>query len=545
MKEKKKSSHQDVAHYNSQEEKLKYEQKQIIDFWKRLPSPNKRKVIKVDKLVLLKEIKENNGHVCSCTVCGRRRAVFGKEIERRLVEYCKELEYKGSLKTEQTTQKRIQLEKLRRKIFLQQSYNRRMILKFKPNYSLTTRQPEYSESEMTKEEFVSYNFSKNLIIDDTGFITLKDDYLNENSETIFELLAKIEQVDQPQSSLFPTGPGHHVSNSGQPRRIKNGNEEDDDDDEEEEDEEEYEDEDEEEYDSQEEDEDEDDDEDEQSEEQRWRQSRKMFRLNIAKLFLKSIIMAYKEKKALELQQRLIEEEEREESEKNKNNKKKSKKQKKKEKNEKKKREKEMLEKQRIDKEKDEEYDRRRELERQKDIELEKKLQKQREMEEAIHAEEEKEEKRLKELEEKQQQEIERQKEFYEQQEEERLKKQKEIEKEETKKKIFASPDPWKSSPTITHQNSTPEVFSSNSSTPELGPQQNGIKKQNGKHHQQIQTPQQPPMDNFVLNSKSSSVLNDSNASKLIGKQKIVGSEKFDNSTNVDDFLGPNFNWISF
>jgi hypothetical protein len=173
MKEKKKiiptQMHQPQNLLTKEEEKFKVEQKHIVDFWKSLPTDKKKKIIRVDKFNLLKEIKENNGHVCSCTLCGRKRAIFGKEIEKRLVEYCKELEYKGTIKKEETLKQKAQIEKLRQQIFHQQSHNRRMILKFNTNHnSFLPSRSEYDENEMSKDDYISYNFSKNLIIDETG-----------------------------------------------------------------------------------------------------------------------------------------------------------------------------------------------------------------------------------------------------------------------------------------------------------------------------------------------------------------------------------------
>jgi len=220
--------------------------------------------------------------VCSCSVCGRKRAVIDKEIERLFNEYCSELEYRGTKQEErQKLQQKLQFEKFRLKILQQQQKqtNGKEVLEKKDG------EPEI---EVSKDDFISWNFGKNLIIKN-GLITMREEWLEQNSENILEVLQTLEFIERQDAFvMYPTS--HHKNN-------EMGDE------------------------CEAEPEDEEEEDEEFAEEQRWRESRRMFRLYTAKLLFKAIIMAYKEKISLEMQRALIDEEEKEKQKKKKKKKK--------------------------------------------------------------------------------------------------------------------------------------------------------------------------------------------------------------------------------
>ena len=70
----------------------KSERKAINQFWLSLDFHSRKKILQIQNSHLLKRIKEKHKHICSCTVCGRKRAVLDREIERFFEQYNEELE---------------------------------------------------------------------------------------------------------------------------------------------------------------------------------------------------------------------------------------------------------------------------------------------------------------------------------------------------------------------------------------------------------------------------------------------------------------------
>lgn len=56
---------------NSQEER-----ERIKEFWLKLGEQERRDLVKVEKEAVLKKMKEQQKHSCSCAVCGRKRFVY-------------------------------------------------------------------------------------------------------------------------------------------------------------------------------------------------------------------------------------------------------------------------------------------------------------------------------------------------------------------------------------------------------------------------------------------------------------------------------------
>ena len=51
------------------------ERERIKDFWLGLGEPERRNLVKIEKDTVLRKMKEQQKHSCSCAVCGRKRSV--------------------------------------------------------------------------------------------------------------------------------------------------------------------------------------------------------------------------------------------------------------------------------------------------------------------------------------------------------------------------------------------------------------------------------------------------------------------------------------
>jgi uncharacterized protein YcgL (UPF0745 family) len=80
-------SQERIWHTSSQEER-----EQIKDFWLSLGDEERRALVKVEKEAVLKKIKEQQKHSCSCDVCKRKRTAIEEELEVLYDAYYEELE---------------------------------------------------------------------------------------------------------------------------------------------------------------------------------------------------------------------------------------------------------------------------------------------------------------------------------------------------------------------------------------------------------------------------------------------------------------------
>lgn len=72
------------------------ERERIKDFWLSLGEEDRRSLVKVEKEAVLKKMKEQQKHSCSCTVCGRKRTAIEEELEVLYDAYYEELEVYAS-----------------------------------------------------------------------------------------------------------------------------------------------------------------------------------------------------------------------------------------------------------------------------------------------------------------------------------------------------------------------------------------------------------------------------------------------------------------
>ena len=72
------------------------ERHKIRQFWLQLPEKERRELVKIEKDAVLKKMKEQQKHSCSCTVCGRKRTAIEEELELLYNAYYTELEQYAS-----------------------------------------------------------------------------------------------------------------------------------------------------------------------------------------------------------------------------------------------------------------------------------------------------------------------------------------------------------------------------------------------------------------------------------------------------------------
>lgn len=68
------------------------ERERIKEFWLSLGEQDRRSLVKIEKEAVLKKMKEQQKHSCSCTVCGRKRTAIEEELEVLYDAYYEELE---------------------------------------------------------------------------------------------------------------------------------------------------------------------------------------------------------------------------------------------------------------------------------------------------------------------------------------------------------------------------------------------------------------------------------------------------------------------
>ncbi|KAK1251249.1 hypothetical protein MKX07_005804 [Trichoderma sp. CBMAI-0711] len=68
------------------------ERERIKEFWLGLGEEDRKSLVKVEKDAVLKKMKEQQKHTCSCTVCGRKRTAIEEELEGLYDAYYLELE---------------------------------------------------------------------------------------------------------------------------------------------------------------------------------------------------------------------------------------------------------------------------------------------------------------------------------------------------------------------------------------------------------------------------------------------------------------------
>lgn len=67
------------------------ERKNIREFWIHLEESKRKELVRIEKEAVLRKMKEQQKHSCSCTVCGRKRTAIEEELEVLYDAYYEEL----------------------------------------------------------------------------------------------------------------------------------------------------------------------------------------------------------------------------------------------------------------------------------------------------------------------------------------------------------------------------------------------------------------------------------------------------------------------
>ncbi|KAK6350919.1 Stress response protein nst1 [Orbilia javanica] len=262
------------------------ERERIKNFWLSLGEDERRSLVKVEKEAVLKKMKEQQKHSCSCSVCGRKRTAIEEELEVLYDAYYEELEHpsKG----------------------LPQARRMEELPELEDDEEGPYDDDEYEDISEDGHRSVQqdfFNFGNSLTVRG-GILTVADDLLKNDGKKFIEMmeqLAERRMAREEEASQHAHGINNQMHSGLQHNHshVPNGNQDYDQEDEEddyEEDEDDFEDEDDEEPDA-------------MTEEQRMEEGRRMFQIFAARMFEQRVLSAYRERVAIERQKRLLEEEE--------------------------------------------------------------------------------------------------------------------------------------------------------------------------------------------------------------------------------------------
>ncbi|KAG9776170.1 hypothetical protein KCU88_g4919, partial [Aureobasidium melanogenum] len=292
------------------------ERENIKKFWLELGEEERRSLVKVEKEAVLRKMKEQQKHSCSCSVCGRKRTAIEEELEVLYDAYYEELEQFANHNTDLTNVPQMMAPPRPpyRRVHPPASRipSRGLVREIDDGEEDLDDDDEYDEED---EEAYSedegeldshglppgpadfFQFGNSLTVKD-GILTVADDLLKNDGKHFIDMMEQLaerrmqreEEIRYPSSSLAHRGV--HEGHNHPPI------EDDDDYDDEEDDED---------YDSQEEDDYEGDEMDSMTEEQRMEEGRRMFQIFAARMFEQRVLTAYREKVAEERQKKLLEE----------------------------------------------------------------------------------------------------------------------------------------------------------------------------------------------------------------------------------------------
>ncbi|KAF7884539.1 uncharacterized protein EAF02_004875 [Botrytis sinoallii] len=309
------------------------ERERIKEFWLSLGEDERKSLVKVEKDAVLKKMKEQQKHSCSCTVCGRKRTAIEEELEVLYDAYYEELEQYANHQGGDGpppmmppprrfgAMSGLQPPNRLPPIFNGQQPSRGRIVEQLGDDEDEEGDEEYSEDDGDEDDFSEeepeeiprshatdfFNFGNSLTVQG-GILTVADDLLKNDGKKFIEMMEQLaerrmarEEDTKEQyananyghpsnGSMHPHSHGHVHNHPPPPEEDEYDDEEDDED----------------EYDSQEEDYDE-EEMDSMTEEQRMEEGRRMFQIFAARMFEQRVLTAYKEKVAKERQQKLLEE----------------------------------------------------------------------------------------------------------------------------------------------------------------------------------------------------------------------------------------------
>ncbi|KAL0471828.1 salt tolerance down-regulator domain-containing protein [Neurospora intermedia] len=334
------------------------ERERIKEFWLGLSETERKELVRVEKDAVLKKMKEQQKHTCSCTVCGRKRTAIEEELEGLYDAYYEELEQYANHPNQGEAPPMLG----RRPSFGSMTGMRSRGL---PTSYSSHHQPshaqivdhgaeeddeeeeveeEYSEDEPDEDDFSDdepseelhrsdypadfFNFGNSLTVQGRdrfpilpsflqsipspgtsnnaygssslgGILTVADDLLKNDGKKFIEMMEQLAERRMAREEDARDQFGSPFSHSTGDRNAHYHPPADDEVDDEEYDED-YDDDEEEEYDSQ-------DEEETMTEEQRMEEGRRMFQIFAARMFEQRVLTAYREKVARERQNMLLEE----------------------------------------------------------------------------------------------------------------------------------------------------------------------------------------------------------------------------------------------
>ncbi|CAG8522301.1 4488_t:CDS:2, partial [Scutellospora calospora] len=136
------------------------ERQRIREFWLQLGEEERRSLVKVEKEAVLKKMKEQQKHSCSCSVCGRKRTAIEEELETLYDAYYEELELYAN----------------------QQQQFGSSTIEYRSEHGSDTR----------KELF---NFGNSLTVKG-GILTVADDLLKNDGKKFLEMMERLAEQEQ-------------------------------------------------------------------------------------------------------------------------------------------------------------------------------------------------------------------------------------------------------------------------------------------------------------------------------------------------------------
>ncbi|KAH8889624.1 hypothetical protein GQ53DRAFT_187051 [Thozetella sp. PMI_491] len=309
------------------------ERERIKAFWLGLGEDERKSLVKVEKDAVLRKMKEQQKHTCSCTVCGRKRTAIEEELEGLYDAYYQELEsyanqphhdaaqimgpprplvshgrmhphsHRSNYNTHRPSQGQIVEDLSENEEDDEEADYSDEELEEEDDYSDEDASEELDRNDYPSDPHDLFGFGNNLQVQG-GILTVADDLLKNDGKKFIEMMEQLaerrmareedarEQYDRNYSHL--NGDRYSSANHAHPLPI------DDEDDYDDEDDGEYDDEGDGDYESP-------GEEDTMTERQRMEEGRRMFQIFAARMFEQRVLTAYREKVAKERQQKLIEE----------------------------------------------------------------------------------------------------------------------------------------------------------------------------------------------------------------------------------------------
>lgn len=335
------------------------ERQNIRNFWLGLSEDERKSLLKIEKEAVLRKLKQQQKHSCSCTICGRKRIAIEEELEVLYEAYYEELEQYAHHDHQALAGSDSMLPPplvhphahTSRSItapppHLQSNHRTSQMLEhLEEDGEYSEDEAEYSEDEDYSDEDIEpsrgpvpdfFNFGQNLTVKGMivssselclftdnitdNLLTVADDLLKNDGRRFIEMMEQLaerrmqRETEAEYAAANPSHPGgYHPNDPGYVNDDPMGPGDEFDDEEAS-------------YDSQEEYDDDLEDDDETvsphtdtivaqlmadqnalTEEQRMQEGRRMFQIFAARMFEHRVLTAYKEKVAAERQQRLLEE----------------------------------------------------------------------------------------------------------------------------------------------------------------------------------------------------------------------------------------------